>query len=93
MDLLLMLSVVVAFPVACLGFVLWMGRVEDSLPGAVRRAVRTPDPPPVLAIPVRRPASPVAVIPLQRREPPAELPAVPPVVQQPVEQQSVPRSA
>jgi hypothetical protein len=52
MQLVTMLAVVVTYPVLCLGFVLWMARFEDSLPDAVRKAVRTPDPPPILAIPV-----------------------------------------
>jgi hypothetical protein len=59
MQLVTMLAVVVTYPVLCLGFVLWMARFEDSLPDAVRKAVRTPDPPPILAMPVRRPAEPV----------------------------------
>ena len=50
MQLVTMLAVVVAYPVLCLGFVLWMSRYEDSLPAAVRKAVRTPDPPPILAV-------------------------------------------
>ena len=73
MDLLLMLLVTMAFPVGCLFFVLWMGRIEDSLPEAVRQAARKPDPEPVLAIPVRQPAQPVqpvVTIPVQRTEPP-----------------------
>lgn len=49
-----MLLGVTAFPVACLLFVLWMGAIEDSIPAGVRRAVREPDPPPILAVPVRR---------------------------------------
>ena len=53
MQLVTMLAVVVAYPVLCLGFVLWMARFEDSLPDAVRKSVRTPDPPPILAMPVR----------------------------------------
>ena len=93
MDLLLMLLVATAFPVGCLFFVLWMGRIEDSLPGAVRQAARKPDPEPVLAIPVRQPVQPVqpvqpgqlvqpvVTIPVQRAEPPvvpAALPAAEP---------------
>lgn len=66
MQLVTMLAVVVTYPVLCLGFVLWMGRFEDSLPDAVRRAVRTPDPPPILAIPV---LPPVAAV-----QPPATVP-------------------
>jgi len=53
-DLMLVLIAVTAFPVACLAFVLWMGVIEDSLPAGVRRAVREADPPPILAVPVRR---------------------------------------
>lgn len=70
MDLVLVLLAAALFPVACLGFVLWMARIEDSIPDAVRRATRTPDPPPVLAIPVRPPVPAAVVIPEQRREPP-----------------------
>lgn len=77
MDLLLMLLAAALFPVACLGFVLWMGRIEDTLPEAVRRANRKPDPLPVLAIPVRRPA-PAVVIPAQRTDSPVALPVVAP---------------
>jgi hypothetical protein len=71
MDLLLVLLAAAIFPVACLGFVLWMARLEDSIPEAVRRATHTPDPPPVLAIPVRRPTPAAVAIPVQRSEPPA----------------------
>ena len=59
MQLVTMLAVVVTYPVLCLGFVLWMARFEDSLPAAVRKAVRTPDPPPILAMPVLPRAEPV----------------------------------
>lgn len=70
MDLLVVLLAAALFPVGCLGFVLWMARIEDSLPDAVRRATRTPDPLPVLAIPVRRtvPAQ-IPVVPAQRSAP------------------------
>lgn len=68
MDLLLVLIATATFPAACLGFVLWMGRIEESIPQAVQRAVREPDPLPVLAIPVRRPVPPVAAIPAQRTD-------------------------
>lgn len=76
MDLLLVLLAAALFPVACLGFVLWMGRIEDTLPGAVLRATRKPDPLPVLAIPVRRPA-PAVVIPAQRTDSSVALTVVP----------------
>ena len=57
MDLILVLLFVTAFPVGCLAFVLWMGVIEDSIPAGVRRAVREPDPAPILAVPVRRTAA------------------------------------
>ena len=57
MDLMLLLLAVAAFPVACLAFVLWMGVIEDSIPAGVARAVREPDPPPILMVPVRRTAA------------------------------------
>ena len=74
MDLFIVLLAAATFPVACLGFVLWMARIEDSIPDAVRRATRSPDPAPVLAVPVRR-ATPdaVVVIPAQRTEPPVDV--------------------
>jgi len=56
-DLILVLLAVTAFPVGCLAFVLWMGVIEDSIPAGVRRAVREPDPAPILAVPVRRTAA------------------------------------
>lgn len=61
MDLLLVVLAVVLFPVLCLGFLLWMSRLEDAIPDAVRRSVRTPDPPPVLAIPLQRAPSDATV--------------------------------
>lgn len=66
MDLLVMLAACAAFPVAGLGFLLWMARLEESLPQAVRRTQKQPDPPPILAIPVRptRAADAAVVTPL-----------------------------
>ncbi|QNN54054.1 hypothetical protein [Nocardioides mesophilus] len=58
MDLLSVLALVTVFPWAGLAFLLWMARLEDGLPAAVRRAERSPEPPPVLAIPVQRATSP-----------------------------------
>ena len=52
MQLVTMLAMVVTFPLLCLGFLLWMARLEDSLPAAVRKAERQPDPAPILAVPV-----------------------------------------
>lgn len=74
MDLVLVLVAAAVFPVVCLAFVLWMGRIEDTLPASVARSLRRPDPPPVLRVPVRRPAVAVA-IPAQRTGSP--VPAVP----------------
>jgi hypothetical protein len=51
-QLVTMLATVVTFPLLCLGFLLWMARLEDSLPAAVRKAERQPDPAPILAVPV-----------------------------------------
>lgn len=88
MDLALVLLSAAAFPVGCLGFLLWMDRLEDSIPGSVARAARAPEPPPVLRVPVRRARPPVAagavpgrVIPAQRSADRAEAdPDVAPVV-------------
>jgi hypothetical protein len=74
MDLVLVLVAAAVFPVVCLAFVLWMGRIEDTLPASVARSLRRPDPPPVLRVPVRRPAVGVA-IPAQRTG--SAAPAVP----------------
>lgn len=74
MDLLLVLLLVLAFPIACLAFVLWMGCLEDSIAEGVRQAVRQPDPEPILAVPVRRGYAagdrwPAPGIPAQRGRP------------------------
>jgi hypothetical protein len=63
MDLVLVLVTAAVFPVVCLGFVLWMGRIEDTIPGSVARSVRRPDPAPVLRVPVRRRSPAPAVVP------------------------------
>jgi hypothetical protein len=69
-QLVTMFAMVVTFPLLCLGFLLWMARLEDSLPAAVRKAERQPDPAPILAVPVLpRQAEPV--------EPIVATPAVP----------------
>jgi hypothetical protein len=70
MDLVLVLVAAAVFPVVCLAFVLWMGRIEDTLPASVARSLRRPDPPPVLRVPVRRPAVAMS-IPAQRTGPAA----------------------
>jgi hypothetical protein len=67
MDLLLVLLATATFPVVCLAFLLWMARIEDSIPLAIAQSVRTPDPAPVLRIPVRRPALPPATVGIPRQ--------------------------
>lgn len=74
MDLMLVLLAATAFPVACLAFVLWMSALEDSIPAGVRRAVREADPPPILALPVRRTAAPAPAA-MPAPQPLAALPA------------------
>ena len=64
-----MLVGVTLFPVACLGLLLWLTHLEETLPRAVRAATREPAPPPITAIPVRRSAVVAVaapVVPAQR---------------------------
>lgn len=76
MHVLVMLASVVGFPVGCLGLLLWLAHLEDTLPQGVRRSARRPSPPPILAIPVQRAGpSDATVLPLPL--PPAR-PAAPP---------------
>ena len=72
MRAVLQLTFAVSFPLVLLVMILWLSHLEDTLPQSVRRAMRKPDPPPILAIPVQRPLAPV--IPLQRRPVHDELP-------------------
>jgi hypothetical protein len=74
MDLVLVLVTAAVFPVVCLGFVLWMGRIEDTIPASVARSVRRPDPAPVLRVPVRRPR-PATVVTTAPASTPARIPA------------------
>jgi hypothetical protein len=68
MDIVAMLLGAVLFPVAGLGLILWLDHLERTLPGAVRSAGRRPDPPPILAVPVRATGAARAVtVPAQRR--------------------------
>ena len=53
MQVVLQLAGAATMPVGAFAFLLWMARLEDTLPADVRRAQRQPDPPPILAIPVR----------------------------------------
>lgn len=52
MELVTMLATVVTFPIVCLGFLLWMAHLEDTLPAAVLRTGRQPDPAPIREVPV-----------------------------------------
>ena len=56
MDLFLALLAATTFPLVCLGFLLVMARLEDSIPAGLHRIGRTPDPAPIVAVPVRRTA-------------------------------------
>ncbi len=51
----LWLAVAAVFPFVLLGLLLWLSRLEDSLPEDIRSARRSPDPEPILRIPVREP--------------------------------------
>jgi hypothetical protein len=55
MEALLSLVFVAVFPLALFGFLMWLTYLEDTLPRAVSRAGRQPDPAPILRIPVQRP--------------------------------------
>ena len=87
-ELLTMLAGALVFPWLCLAFLLWMSWLEDSLPAAVRRTGRTPDPEPILAIPVEpAPAEPVPA------EPVSAQPVTLPDQREPVQTSLVARSA
>ena len=60
----MMLVVAVLFPLGCLGLLLWLGRLEDTLVEDMNRAERAAVPPPVVAVPVRREAA--RPVPAQR---------------------------
>ncbi|MGZ4438219.1 MAG: hypothetical protein ACXVWU_09470 [Nocardioides sp.] len=65
MNAVLVLVAAMVFPLACLGLLLWLTWLEDTLPVTVARHDRRPEPPPILAMPVR-PRPPVARVPVQR---------------------------
>ena len=75
MPVVLILAGALMFAPALLGFLLWLSHLEETLQRDVRRAQRQPEPPPILAIPVRRPVppDPRAVVPEQRNAPEVEL--------------------
>jgi hypothetical protein len=67
MKSLLLLLFAATFPVALGAFLLWLTRLEDTLPRSVQRARRTPDPAPILRIPVQR--QPVTAVPEPQPQP------------------------
>ena len=71
MQVVLMLAGALAMPLGAFGFLLWLAHLEETLPADVRRAQRRPEPPPILAIPMRvaQPEPPTVVIPEQRPAP------------------------
>ena len=72
---LLALGGALLFPAVALVFLLWLTRLEETLERDVRRSMRKPAPPPILAMPVRqRVTEPVEVpIPEQRSAPAVEV--------------------
>ncbi len=79
MQALVIVAGVLLSPLLGFGLLFWLAHLEDTLPRDVDRARRKPDPPPILAIPVRRVAPTQAVtptppaIPAQRTAPVPEL--------------------
>jgi hypothetical protein len=85
------------FPVACLGVVLWLGHMEDTLSRDVHRSRRRPDPAPILAVPVqaragRQPLAPAPRVPPTPRPMPMPMPQMVRTVQA-VQTPEVARSA
>jgi hypothetical protein len=66
MQVLLIAVAAVLSPLLALALLLWLAHLEDTLPQAVQRADRRPDPAPILAVPVRPAPTPAVVIPAQR---------------------------
>lgn len=75
MKSLLLLVFAATFPLTLFALVLWLTYLEDTLPRSVRHARRTPDPAPILRIPVQR--QPEAVVSLPRPEPQPDAPGIP----------------
>jgi hypothetical protein len=65
----LVLVAALLLPLVAFGLLLWLTHLEETLPGAVERARRKADPPPILAIPVHEPQPPTVRIPGQRAAP------------------------
>ena len=74
MHALVMIVSALLSPLVTLALLLWLAHLEDTLPRDVERSRRRPDPAPITAIPVRRPApAPASVlIPAQRTAPEPE---------------------
>jgi hypothetical protein len=73
MTIALTLAAAMLFPVAALVLLLWLTRLEETLPRAVEAARRKPAPAPILAMPVR---GSEAVAPVVPALPAVTLPAV-----------------
>jgi hypothetical protein len=69
-----MLLGVALFPAAGLGLLLWLSHLEETLARDVRSALRSPPPPPILAIPIQRPDPPVRDLPAAEAAPEPRLP-------------------
>jgi hypothetical protein len=81
MTIALTLAAAMLFPVAALVLLLWLTRLEETLPRAVEAARREPAPAPILAMPLRGseamspvvPALPAVRLPEQRPAPAIEV--------------------
>jgi hypothetical protein len=60
MNPVLLVAAIATVPAICLGLLLWLSWLEDTLDRSVERAQRRSVPEPILAIPVQRVTSPVA---------------------------------
>lgn len=76
----LSLVLATAFPVVMLAWLFALSYLEDTLPRDMRSARRTPDPPPILQVPVRarvEPAPLFGTIPVEPEPVPADEPTAP----------------
>ena len=71
MNLLLVLLGVPLVPLLGLGLLLWLSHLEETLPRDLSAALRTPPPPPIRTVPVRR-DSRAAPVPVGRTAAPPE---------------------
>jgi hypothetical protein len=63
-----MLAISALIPLICLGLLMWLSWLEDTLPADVRKTERSFEPDPILAVPVEE----AARVPVQRSERRAE---------------------